>query len=112
MVLQYSPDGHMLYVQFREDDAAETVEVEPDVYLDLDAEGRPIGIEFVNADAFFPFLGRGLEGSHAVVEVPRTLEAVMERMLAERGFPVEPAAPANEIDVTTVDERVRAATPA
>ena len=111
MVLQYSPDGHMLYVQFRDDDAVETVEVEPDIYVDLDAEGRPIGIEFVNADDFFPFLGRGLEDAHAVLQVPRALEARIERLLEERGFPVEPATPAVEVDAT-VEEHLQAVVPA
>ena len=112
MVLQYSPDGHILYVQFRDDDAVETVEVEPDIYVDLDAEGRPIGIEFVNADDFFPFLGRGLEDAQGVVQVPHTLETQIERTLADRGFPVEPSAPAVELDATTAEDRLRAAAPA
>jgi uncharacterized protein YuzE len=28
------------------------------VYVDLDANGHPIGVEFVNADDFVPFLRR------------------------------------------------------
>lgn len=112
MVLQYTPDGHMLYVQFRHDDVAETVEVERDVYLDLDAEGRPVGVEFVNADDFFPFLGRGREETHSVVDVPRGLEMRMERILGARGFPVDVAAPTDEPNLPTGNARVGAGAPA
>lgn len=92
MILQYSPDGHLLYVQLRDDAIVETVEVERDVYLDIDADGRPVGVEFVNADDFFPFLGRGLDDARAIVEVPRALETRLGRMLAEPGVPIEGSA--------------------
>ena len=55
---EYSPDENLLYVALGEGPAAETVEVEESVYVDLDGDGRPIGIEFLNADDFLPFLAR------------------------------------------------------
>ena len=55
---EYSPDENLLYVALGEGPAAETLEVEESVYVDLDADGRPIGIEFLQADDFLPFLLR------------------------------------------------------
>ena len=55
---EYSADENLLYVALGEGPAAETLEVEESVYVDLDADGRPIGIEFLNADDFLPFLLR------------------------------------------------------
>lgn len=53
MMLQYSPNAGLLYVALRQGEVAETAELRDDVYVDLDAAGRPLGIEFVNAWAFF-----------------------------------------------------------
>ncbi len=55
---EYSSDENLLYVAIGEGPAAETIEVEESVYVDLDADGRPIGIEFLTADDFLPFLAR------------------------------------------------------
>jgi uncharacterized protein YuzE len=48
-------------VRFRRGKVAETVEVEHMIVVDLDADGQPLGIEFVNADDFLPFLRRHAE---------------------------------------------------
>ena len=78
MVLEYSPDGHLLYVRLRDGEVAETAEIEPDVYVDLDGDGAPVGVEFVNADDFFPFLRRLVpEPQGAMMEVPRSLQALL-----------------------------------
>ena len=55
MVLEYAPDGRLLYVRLRSGEVAETDEIEHDVSVDLDAEGRPLGVEFLDAEKFFPF---------------------------------------------------------
>ena len=55
---EYSPDEKLLYVATGNGPVAETIEVEESVYVDLDADARPIGIEFLNADDFLPFLAR------------------------------------------------------
>jgi uncharacterized protein YuzE len=54
----YSPDENLLYVALGDGPAAETIEVEESVYIDVDANGGPIGIELLNADDFLPFLAR------------------------------------------------------
>jgi uncharacterized protein YuzE len=48
----------LLYLALGEGPAAETVEIEESVYVDLDGSGHPIGIEFLNAEDFLPFLAR------------------------------------------------------
>jgi uncharacterized protein YuzE len=56
--IRYDADADAMYVRIREGENAETVEVEQMVYVDLDGEGRPIGIEFVVANDFLGFLAR------------------------------------------------------
>jgi uncharacterized protein YuzE len=48
----------LLYVALGDGTAAETIAVEESVYIDVDADGRQIGIEFLNADDFLSFLAR------------------------------------------------------
>ena len=55
---EYSSDENLLYVALGDGPAAETIELEESVYVDVDADGRPIGVEFLNADDFLPFLAR------------------------------------------------------
>jgi uncharacterized protein YuzE len=52
------PDVNALYIRLMPGKADRTVEWEEMVYVDLDANGHPIGVEFVNADDFVPFLRR------------------------------------------------------
>jgi uncharacterized protein YuzE len=47
MRITYDPAVDALYIYFREDDVATTQEVAEGVQLDLDAEGRVIGIEIL-----------------------------------------------------------------
>lgn len=49
---EYSAEENLLYVALGEGPAAETIELEESVYVDLDASGRQIGVEFLNADDF------------------------------------------------------------
>jgi len=56
--LTYSANGNALYLQLREADASETVELAENVYLDVTDDGAPIGIEFANAGDFLDFLTR------------------------------------------------------
>ena len=55
---EHSANENLLYVALGDGPAAATIEVEEAVYLDLDADGRPIGVEFLDADDFLPFLER------------------------------------------------------
>jgi uncharacterized protein YuzE len=56
--LKYDSDAEALYLTLREGLAAETIEIEESVYVDLDADERPIGIEFLNPGDLVGFLTR------------------------------------------------------
>lgn len=60
MKVTLDTEVNALYVRVREGTAAETIELDERglVYLDVDAEGHPLGLEFINADDFLPFLRR------------------------------------------------------
>lgn len=51
MRIRLDPDVNARYVAFR--DAVELAEM---VYADMDEHDEPLGLEFVNADDFLPFL--------------------------------------------------------
>ncbi len=55
---RYDPEAGALYVRMREGAVADTIEVEELVYLDVDEDGRPLGIEFVVAEQLPEFLTR------------------------------------------------------
>jgi uncharacterized protein YuzE len=56
--IRHDADANALYIRFTEAPIARTIEFEEFVYVDLDASGQPLGIEFVDADDFLPFLKR------------------------------------------------------
>ena len=56
--IEYAADHELLYIKIADGPAAETIEIEESVYVDLDADGQPIGVEFLNAADFLPFLAR------------------------------------------------------
>jgi uncharacterized protein YuzE len=66
--LTYSASGNALYLQLREADASETVELTENVYVDLGEDGTAIGVEFANAGDFLNFLTRN--GGEFVIPGP------------------------------------------
>lgn len=56
MQFRFDEDANALYIALHEGDVAGTIEVTDMVFIDVDASGRPLGVEFVNADEFVPFL--------------------------------------------------------
>jgi uncharacterized protein YuzE len=48
--ITYDADVKALYIQLSDADVLETVELAGNVYLDLDANGEPVGFEVLNAD--------------------------------------------------------------
>jgi uncharacterized protein YuzE len=58
MEIRYDAEVKALYIRLAAGDVDRTAEVEEFVYLDVDREDRPLGIEFVDAEDFFPFLER------------------------------------------------------
>jgi uncharacterized protein YuzE len=49
MKLHYYPETDSLYVEFQDRPSAETREIAAGILLDLDAEGRPVGLDIDNA---------------------------------------------------------------
>ncbi len=63
MRIELDREARVLYLQIAGGEipdgaVARTLEIEPDVYLDLDADDRPLGLEFVHASDFQDFLER------------------------------------------------------
>lgn len=49
--ITYDADVQALYIHLTDADVLETVELANNVYLDIDADGQPVGFEVLNADA-------------------------------------------------------------
>jgi uncharacterized protein YuzE len=56
MEIRLDRDVNALYIRFRPGLVSRTMEITDSVYVDMDAEDDPIGIEFIDADEFVPFL--------------------------------------------------------
>jgi uncharacterized protein YuzE len=74
MMLKYSPTADALYLRLRPGEISNTVEWFPDddIYLDLDADGRVLGVEFVNAGDFLTVLAR----HDGQLEIPDRIEDI------------------------------------
>ncbi len=49
-ILEYDADVNALYLRFSDHPIYETVALSDSVYVDLDADGQPVGFEVLNAD--------------------------------------------------------------
>lgn len=49
MKLHYYPETDSLYVEFQDTPSASTREIAPGVNLDMDARGRPVGLDIDHA---------------------------------------------------------------
>lgn len=56
--VRYDADADAIYLRVNEGTVANTVEIAEMVYVDVDVDGRPLGIEFVVASDFLAFLTR------------------------------------------------------
>lgn len=56
--VRYDADADAMYLRLRDGTVADTVEIEEMVYVDIDADGQPLGVEFVVASDFLAFLTR------------------------------------------------------
>jgi uncharacterized protein YuzE len=63
----YDDEVDALYVALADGKVFETIEIEESVYVDVDAKGRPLGVEFVSAADLVPFLRR--HGGEFIVPV-------------------------------------------
>ena len=46
-IVEYDPQADALYIQFREGEVEETLEVGKNIFVDVDKEGAPLGIEIL-----------------------------------------------------------------
>jgi uncharacterized protein YuzE len=49
--ITYDPEANALYLRFSDSEIAETLELSESVYVDLDADGVPVGLEVLDATA-------------------------------------------------------------
>ena len=68
----YDESVHALYIQLADADVAATIELSKDVYLDVDAEARPVGVEILNADPAFAAQIAKRSGAIDLVELLRS----------------------------------------
>lgn len=47
--LTYDPEVKALYIELSDNEIAETLELSESVYVDVDADGEPVGFEILNA---------------------------------------------------------------
>ena len=71
MQFRFDEDANALSIALHEGQVARTIEITDMVYVDVDVRGTPLGVEFVSADEFVPFLRRlqDLEKTDAWVNV-------------------------------------------
>lgn len=48
--LAYDREANALYIRFTDQEVAETVELSESVYVDMDADGEPVGFEILHAE--------------------------------------------------------------
>ena len=92
MRIELDTQANALYLQLvdeiRDGEAAHTQEIEEGVYLDLDKDGRPLGLEFLRADDFQDYLRR----HGGAIEI------------TDRAFEVIPPWEQSELVLTAADE--------
>jgi uncharacterized protein YuzE len=49
--LTYDREAEALYLQFSEEEIAETIELADNVYVDVDKSGNPVGFEILGAES-------------------------------------------------------------
>ena len=78
MEIRLDRDVNALYIRVRRGRVSRTLELTDTVYIDMDAQDNPLGIEFVNADEFIPFLRDHADDT----EIPPQLREVLGVMVA------------------------------
>jgi uncharacterized protein YuzE len=53
---RYDAEVDALYLELREGPAAESIEITDAIYVDVDATGQPIGVEWLDPSGFLAFL--------------------------------------------------------
>lgn len=69
MRFEFDSEADALYIRINEGRVERTIELEEGVYADLDAENRPLGLEFIALAAFDEWMKR-----HGTLNVPERVE--------------------------------------
>ncbi len=69
MRFEFDSEADALYIRINEGPVERTIELEEGVYADLDAESRPLGLEFIALAAFDEWMRR-----HGTLNVPERVE--------------------------------------
>jgi RNA polymerase sigma factor (sigma-70 family) len=80
MRIELNAEYDLLYFELREGDVERTEDLDDGVHMDLDAEGRVLGLEFLSLEAFRTFLER--RGGR--VEIPHAVKDEWDRQLQPR----------------------------
>lgn len=81
ITFELDPDVNALYVRFGTREVARTLEIEESLFIDVDEDGTPLGMEFVNADDFLPFLRR--HAGH--IDIPDRIDNSLDVLFAPAG---------------------------
>ena len=100
MNVELDGEAKALYLRLRSGRVADTVELADAVVMDMDGEGHPLGIEFVHAEDFGPFLREHRE----LVAIPSRLS--YERVDGGRTWEVVTGAIRREHDETDPTENL------
>lgn len=65
MRFEFDSEADALYIRIRDGRVQRTIELDEGVYADLDAEDRPLGLEFIALAAFDEWMKR-----HGALNVP------------------------------------------
>lgn len=49
--MTYDPEANAVYLRFSDNEIAETLELSESVYVDVDSDGVPVGLEVLDATA-------------------------------------------------------------
>lgn len=78
MRIEYDREVNAVYVYVNEGDHARTVEIEPmRIYVDVDSEGRTLGVEFLSWDIF-----QGYIADHGGLNIPERFEGPQSLLLS------------------------------
>jgi uncharacterized protein YuzE len=67
---EFDSEADALYIRIKEGRVERTIELDEGVYADLDAESRPLGLEFIALAAFDEWMKR-----HGTLNVPKRVES-------------------------------------
>lgn len=70
MRIELDKEADILYIELKDGEVDNTVDLDDGVFADLDAEGRVLGVEFIALSAFRAFLER----HNGSVEIPDVVE--------------------------------------